>query len=73
MTIATFLEIIKLEGLKFIKRIGIPLLPAVQHSWNGSQVADWLISGEMVNESKRSIITENLMDVVSSKGILKTS
>ena len=60
MTLATFLEIIRTEELKFNKRIGMPLLPPVQRSWDGSQVADWLISGGMVDKSKRSIITEKL-------------
>ena len=60
MSQETFLKIIRIEELKFNKHIGLPLLPAVQHSWSGSRVADWLISGGMVNESKRSIITEKL-------------
>ena len=60
MSQETFLEIIGIEELKFNKHIGLPLLPAVQLDWSGSRVADWLISGGMVNESKRSIITENL-------------
>ena len=60
MSQETFLKIIGIEELKFNKHIGLPLLPAVRHNWSGSRVADWLISGGMVNESKRSMITEKL-------------
>ena len=60
MTLATFRELTRMEELKYDENVGMPLLPAVQYSWDGERVADWLISGGMVDESKRSIITENL-------------
>jgi hypothetical protein len=40
--------------------VGKPLLPIVQNSWNGDQVADWLIGMEVVDKSKRFIISEKL-------------
>jgi hypothetical protein len=37
-----------------------PLLPFIQRSWDGAQVADWFISAKIVDESRRSIISEKL-------------
>ena len=60
MTLATFRELTRMEELKFNENVCMPFLPAVQYSWDGKRVADWLISGRMVDESKRSIITQKL-------------
>jgi hypothetical protein len=40
MTQEGFREIIELKELGFDEEYGLPLLPAVQNSWTGTQVAD---------------------------------
>jgi hypothetical protein len=60
MTQETFLDIVRIGEFKFNVCIGMPLLPVVQRSWSGSQVADWLISAESADESKRSSLSSDL-------------
>ena len=55
--IAAFLDIIKLGHFQCGR---LPLLPPVQDSWDGNEVADWLISAGIVGESRRSSISKNL-------------
>src|SRR5260370_33208455 len=58
--IAAFLDIIKLGHFRSRTCHNMPLLPPVQESWDGNEVADWLISAGIVEESRRSSISKNL-------------
>jgi hypothetical protein len=60
MSQEVFLGILRLGEFLCINHIIVPLLPPIQYSWKGSQVFDWLISAKIVDESRRSIISENL-------------
>jgi hypothetical protein len=60
MNLSVFLDVLKLWKFRSNNLFALPLLPPVQDSWKGGQVADWLISARIVDESKRSIISEQL-------------
>ena len=55
-----FLDIISLIAFVILKELFFPLLPFVQSFWSGDEVAFWLESAEIVDESRRSTISENL-------------
>jgi hypothetical protein len=59
MTMATFLKVKKIKAMSEYSGI-FPSLPMVQNSWTGSQIADWLIAAEIVDESWRYDITRKL-------------
>jgi hypothetical protein len=60
MKAAAFHDLLMFKGLFYHTITAGPLLPIVQESWDGSQVADWLIQAIIVGESKRSFISKNL-------------
>jgi hypothetical protein len=60
MTQKGFRDIIKLKKLGFDEEYGLPLLPAIQNSWTGRQVAEWLVQSKMVDRSRRSTISKNM-------------
>jgi hypothetical protein len=60
MKLAAFVDVTLLEVFQIRTLFTTPLLPPIQESWDGSQVADWLISAEIANESSRSDISEQL-------------
>jgi hypothetical protein len=53
-------RLLELEEFKDYNIAPGPLLPFIQRSWDGGQVAGWLIRAKIVAESRRSIISENL-------------
>jgi hypothetical protein len=60
MEVDMFLNILKLQHFTYHGIEARPVVPIVQESWNGNQVVDWLISGRMVSERRRSILLEKL-------------
>jgi hypothetical protein len=60
MTQEVFLEIIRLGEFRCCTHVRMPPLPPIQESWDGNRVADWLISADIIKESRRSIISKNL-------------
>jgi hypothetical protein len=62
-------ERMKLDAFESLSKLGVfkdyvllsrPLLPFIQSSWDGTQVADWLINAGCVDVSRRLIISENI-------------
>jgi hypothetical protein len=60
MKLAAFVDVAMLEVFQIRTLFTTPFLPPIQDTWDGSQVADWLISAGIENESKRSNISNCL-------------
>jgi hypothetical protein len=71
MRMESFQGLLKLEEFRGHNLVTGPPLPFIQSSWNGKQVADWLISAGSVQECRRNIISDNLTGNDICKGHLK--
>jgi hypothetical protein len=60
MTIPLLAKVSRFKEFQIGDKGVFPLYPIVQSSWDGGQLADWLITAKIVQESKRFEITDKL-------------
>jgi hypothetical protein len=71
MTIPLLAKIARFKEFQIEEGCVFPLYPLVQSSWDGVQLADWLITANIVQESRRADIAERLTGRHFLKGCVK--